>query len=206
MIQGIAVFGLNGGGKSTLSHSLAGQIGYYEMDVEDYYFPAQRKSRRAALEADCLTEGEPFDKLPFSEPKSKEEVQSALLEDIKIHQNFILSGVTMDWKDEILSRIELAFWIQTPLEERLKRIQAREEKRFGKRVLPGGDMFLQQMKFRKQVEQREPGLVEQSAQKLRCPVIILDGTLEIAKNVAAMLEALKERGELCQKPEYQELS
>lgn len=36
MIQGIAIFGLNGGGKSTLVHALAKQIGYYEMDVEDY--------------------------------------------------------------------------------------------------------------------------------------------------------------------------
>jgi adenylate kinase family enzyme len=35
MIQGIAIFGLNGGGKSTLTYDLAKQIGYFEMDVED---------------------------------------------------------------------------------------------------------------------------------------------------------------------------
>jgi len=50
MIQGISIFGLNGGGKSTLTHALAKQIGYFEMDVEDYYFPEHRESRKYALE------------------------------------------------------------------------------------------------------------------------------------------------------------
>ena len=36
MVQGIAIFGLNGGGKSTLAHAVAKQTGYFEMDVEDY--------------------------------------------------------------------------------------------------------------------------------------------------------------------------
>lgn len=30
MVQGIAIFGLNGGGKSTLAHALAKQIGYFD--------------------------------------------------------------------------------------------------------------------------------------------------------------------------------
>ena len=50
MIHGIAIFGLNGGGKSTLAHALAKQTGYFEMDMEDYYFPEQRESRKQALE------------------------------------------------------------------------------------------------------------------------------------------------------------
>ena len=148
MIRGIAIFGLNGGGKSTLTHALANQIDCYEMDVEDYYFPEQRESRIWALENNCIFDTEHRDELPFSKPRTKSEVESAILEDIKTHPKFIVSGVTMNWSDEILSRIDIAFWVQTPLEERLKRIQAREEKRFGARVLNGGDMFSQQMEFR----------------------------------------------------------
>ena len=37
-------------GKSTLTHALAKQIGCFEMDVEDYYFPEHRESRKYALE------------------------------------------------------------------------------------------------------------------------------------------------------------
>ncbi|MDY3274855.1 MAG: hypothetical protein SOX33_03545 [Agathobacter sp.] len=55
MVQGIAIFGLNGGGKSTLAHALAKQTGYFEMDVEDYYFPEQKKSRKWALDKSGMT-------------------------------------------------------------------------------------------------------------------------------------------------------
>jgi adenylate kinase family enzyme len=128
MIQGIAIFGLNGGGKSTLTHALAKQIAYYEMDVEDYYFPEQRESRKWALENNSVIDTEHLDELPFSNPRTKSKVQTAIMENIKTHPRFIISGVTMNWSDVILSRIDIAFWVQTPLEESLKRIQARKKK------------------------------------------------------------------------------
>ena len=44
IMNGISLFGPNGSGKSTLVHALEKRIDYFEMDVEDYYFPEQRKS------------------------------------------------------------------------------------------------------------------------------------------------------------------
>lgn len=190
MIQGIAILGLNGGGKSTLAHALAKQTGYFEMDVEDYYFPKQSTSRKWALDHNSMVNTEHWGELPFSNPRTKSEVQAALIEDIKSHPKFILSGVTMNWSDEILSHIAIAFQIQTPLEERLKRIQAREEKRFGARVLAGGDMFMQQTEFRKMVEKRDSKAVEESTRKLNCPVIVIDGTLSVAENIMKMTNYL----------------
>lgn len=190
MIRGIAVFGLNGGGKSTLAHALAKQTGYYEMDAEDYYFPEQRASRKWALENDSIMDGEYAGNLPFSNPRTKSEVQATLMADIKAHPNFILSGVTLNWSDEILSRIDIAFWVQTPLQERLRRIQSREEKRFGTRVLVGGDMFIQQKEFRRTVKNRDEKTVEESAGKLSCPIIVIDGTLPVMGNVAKIIDCL----------------
>ena len=191
MIQGIAVFGLNGGGKSTLTHALAKQIGYFEMDVEDYYFPQQRESRKWALENRSVIENDQSDELPFSNPRTKSEVQTAILENIKIHPRFIISGVTMNWCDEILSSIDIAFWVQTPLEERLKRIQAREEKRFGARVLDGGDMYEQQMEFREMVKNRNLNEVQECTTKLGCPVIVIDGTLSVIHNLENIINNLR---------------
>jgi len=190
MIQGIAIFGLNGGGKSTLTHALAKQIGCFELDVEDYYFPEQRESRKWALENNSVIDTEHLDELPFSNSRTKCEVQTAIMENIKTHPRFIISGVTMNWSDEILSRIDIAFLVQTPLEERLKRIQAREEKRFGARVLDSGDMFAQQMEFRKVVKNRESKAVEECAMKLGCPVIVIDGTLSVIHNLEKIIDNL----------------
>lgn len=190
MINGIAVFGLNGSGKSTLTHALSKQISYLEMDVEDYYFPQQRESRRSALENNSVIENDQLDELPFSNPRTKNEVQIAILENIKILPRFIISGVTMDWCDEILSRIDIAYWVQTPLEERLKRIQTREEKRFGARVLDGGDMYDQQMEFREMVKNRNLDEVEECAMKLSCPVIVIDGTLSVIHNLEKITHSI----------------
>lgn len=190
MVQGIAVFGLNGGGKSTLTHALAKAMGYFEMDVEDYYFPDQKESRQWDLENRDVINTWHMGTLPFSNPRSKSEIQSIILGDIKAHPKFILSGVTMNWNDEILSQINIAFWVQTPLDERLKRIKVREERRFGPRVLFGGDMYNQQMAFRNVVANRDLKLVEESATKICCPIIVVDGTLSVVKNVKKIMDYL----------------
>lgn len=191
MLQGIVIFGLNGGGKSTLTHALAKRIDYFEMDVEDYYFPEQKKSRKWALENNSVIATEHLGELPFSKPREKSEVQAAILEDIKAHPKFILSGVTMNWNKDIMACIDIAFWVQTPLEERLKRIQAREEKRFGARVHAGGDMYEQQVQFRKVVENRDSKAVEECAKKFNCPVIVLDGILPVEENLEKIIDNLK---------------
>lgn len=128
--------------------------------------------------------------MPFSNSRLKREVQTAILDDIHVHHEFILSGVTMNWNDEILSHIDIAFLVQAPLEERLKRIQEREVKRFGTRVLAGGDMFTQQMEFREIVKSRDVKSVEECVRKLRCPVIVIDGTLPVAENLEIVLDNL----------------
>ena len=190
MVQGIAVYGLNGGGKSTLTHALAKAIGYFEMDVEDYYFPEQKESRQCALENSDVINTEHMGKLPFSNPRPKNEVESAILDDIEAHPNFILSGVTMNWSDEILSHINIAFGVQAPLENRLKRIKGREESRFGTRVLLGGDMYKQQMEFQNVVASRDSKSVEESVTKLRCPIIIVDGMLSVTNNIQKIMDYL----------------
>lgn len=187
---GIAILGLNGSGKSTLAHALAEQINYFEMDVEDYYFPEQKASRRQALENHRIMHTSDLGDLPFSNPRTRQEVQDVISKDIKTHPQFIISGVTMNWSDEILSYIDIAFLIQTPLEERLRRIQAREEKRFGMRVLAGGDMYTQQINFRNVVKNRDPKSVEESAKKLGCSVIIMDGTRPVAENLERIIDHL----------------
>lgn len=188
MMNGISLFGLNGSGKSTLAHALVKRINYFEMDVEDYYFPEQRKSRRWAMDNDNIIVTEHLGKIPFSIPRTKEEVQNALMKDMQIHHKFIISGVTMNWNEDILSRIDIAFWVRTPLEERLKRIKMREEKRFGERVLPGGDMYIQQMEFREVVENRDSKTVEESAKRLKCPIVVLDGTISVEENLETIME------------------
>lgn len=188
MARGIAIIGLNGSGKSTLNHLLCKELGCFEMDVEDYYFPAQKAHRQRALEH---SEVEPLAAMPYAGEVSQQEVEAALLRDVEAHPQFVLSCVRMNWCEALLSQIDVAFLLQAPLETRLERIRSREEKRFGARARPGGDMFRRQESFRELVKKRDPAMVEESAKRLHCPVIVLDGTRPLEENLRVMLEYLR---------------
>ena len=189
LLNGIAIVGLNGSGKSTLAHALAKELGYWEMDVEDYYFPDQRASRRSALEGLPILRDEKA-AVPFSAPIPKPEAEAAILADMEKHPRFVFSGVALDWEPRILSYIEIVFFLQVPKEERIRRIHEREEKRFGPRVLPGGDMFAQQAAFLRTVSSREERMVPDSLAGLTCPIVPLDGTLPVSEMIRQMLKKL----------------
>lgn len=190
MIRGIAIMGLNGCGKSTLAHALSKKLDFYEMDVEDYYFPEQKNSRQAILEHQYDVKCEYKGELPYSMPRSAKEVQEMLRKDIEKHPKFIISGVTMNWEEDILSVIDVAFILDVPADERVKRVQHREEIRFGSRVMSGGDMYEQQKGFREIIGNRGIERVEESANKLHCRKVRLDGTKSIEENVEVIMKTL----------------
>ncbi|MBP5178737.1 MAG: AAA family ATPase [Lachnospiraceae bacterium] len=183
MREGIAIVGLNGSGKSTLGHALAKKLGYYEIDVEDYYFPEQRESRRAALDGNYEVNCDYLGEIPYSVSRSKEEVELAIAKEIATHPKYIATGVTMNWSPEVLSTIKIVFWLKTDTDERMRRVKDREEKRWGSRVSEGGDMYEQQLSFRNLIAGFTETKVADSVAKIGCKVIELDGTLPVKENV-----------------------
>lgn len=183
MREGIAIVGLNGSGKSTLGHALAKELSYYEIDVEDYYFPEQKESRRAALDGEYGDSLDYLGDMPYSVSRTKEEVEEGIAKDIAAHPRYILTGVTINWSEEILSTIKKVFWLKTGTDERVRRVKDREEKRWGDRVAEGGDMYEQQKSFRELIAGFTDEKVKDSIGKINCGVIELDGTLPVHRNV-----------------------
>ena len=191
MAEGIAIVGLNGSGKSTLGHALAKELNYYEIDVEDYYFPEQKESRRAALDGKYGDSYDYLGDMPYSVARTKEEVEEGIAKDIAAHPRYVLTGVTVNWREEILSTIKVVFWLKTGTDERVRRVKNREEKRWGDRVAEGGDMYDQQLSFRKLIAGFSEDKVKDSIGNVSCEVIELDGTLSVKKNVEIIKERLE---------------
>ena len=190
MYNGIAIIGLNGAGKSTLAHVLAKKLHYFEIDVEDYYFPAQRSSRINALEGKTSADA---NFIPYLSPKAKSEVEFAIRKDINCNPQFVLSGVTLNWSESILSQIDIVFYLHVPLNERLQRIRSREAQRFGSRILPGGDMYDQHIEFLNKVENRSEQEITRSLENLSCPVVNVEKLLPLRNDtlVKYFLGAIK---------------
>lgn len=87
---------------------------------------------------------------------------------------------------------DVAFILEVPTDERVRRVQQREEIRFCSRVMLGGDMYEQQKEFRNIIANRSSQSVEESANKIQCKKVKLDGTKSIDENVDIVLKVLEE--------------
>lgn len=125
-------------------------------------------------------------------PRSTKEVQEMIRNDIEKHPQFVISGVTMNWDEDIFSVIDVAFILGVPAEERVKRVQHQEEVRFGSRVMSGGDMYEQQKEFREIIGNRSNERVEERANRLHCNRVRLDGTKSIEDSISRIMCVLEE--------------
>ena len=171
-LHGIILLGANGSGKSTLGHELGCVLNFAHFDVEEYYFYKTN--------------------IPYTAMRPEKERREMLLSDIRKHGNFIVSGDISDWGDEFLTVFDLAVFLTAPKEIRIKRIENREYKRWGDRVLAGGDMYESQMEFRQFAALRDVALIEQRASMYACPIIHVDGTVDLQTNAANIVECFHE--------------
>ena len=77
MGTGIQICGLNGCGKSTLGRALAERIGFYFIDNENLFF-----SRSNTDES-------------YMNPKSRQEAELLLVEEVRKHPNFVFAVVLL---------------------------------------------------------------------------------------------------------------
>ena len=170
MGTGIQICGLNGCGKSTLGKALAKALGYHFIDNEGLYFAGKEGTST------------------YSNPRTRDEVERLLLEEIHAHPNFVFAAVRGYYP---AVRYDYVVVIQVPKEERLRRVRNRSFGQFGSRMLPGGDLYEQEEAFFRMVSQREDTLVENWLRTLQCPVIRVDGTKPVAENVARIIDLIK---------------
>ena len=151
--MGILVCGLNGSGKSTLGRALAAALRLRFLDSEDLYFPDGR----------------------FDAPRTREEFLAAL--DAATREgDFVFASVKGNAVQALHERISLAIWVDVPRETRLQRVRERSFRRFGERMLPGGDLHAAEEKFFAQVASRSDEEMRAWAAQLPWPVLRVDGT------------------------------
>jgi adenylate kinase family enzyme len=170
----IIVCGGNGAGKSTLGKALAQALGFVFMDVEDYYFPQN--------DADYK----------YDTVRTREQVNALLLDDMKKHQQFVLASVKGNFDENVRAMLNRAVYLHVPKDVRMQRVYDRSFRKFGDRMLHGGDLYEREQRFLDMVRQRPENEVLESLRSLNIPIIQLDGTLPIETNVQAAVKLLAE--------------
>ncbi len=170
--MGILICGLNGCGKSTLGKMLAGHLGWEFIDNEDLYFPK--------------TDPGYF----FSAPRSREEVIRLLEEKIEAGPRFVFASVKGDYGDKLLAALEYIVLLEVPKEIRSRRVRERSFRRFGERMLPGGDLYEKETTWFRLTDLRGEDYTERWLETVKCPVIRLDGTVPVCQNLETLVSIL----------------
>ncbi len=173
MGTGIIICGLNGAGKSTLGKAFAEKLHFYFIDNEDLYFP---KTDPTYI---------------YAAPRTREEVEKLLLDEIEKHENFVFASVKGDYGENIYPFFQYAVLIDVPKDIRIERVRNRSFQKFGNRMLLGGDLYEQEERFFDFVKSRAENTVEQWIQSLECPIIRIDGTKPIDENINLVIEQIQ---------------
>ena len=173
MGTGIIVCGLNGAGKSTLGKALAKKLDFYFIDNEDLYFPKTD-----------------FNYI-YSFPRTHEEVEKLLFNEIKAHENFVFASVKGDYGEAIYPFFQYIILIDAPKDIRIQRVKNRSFQKFGNRMLLGGDLYEQEERFFALVKSRPENTVEEWVQCLKCPIVRIDGTKPIGENTDFIINQMR---------------
>ncbi|QLY39702.1 AAA family ATPase [Hujiaoplasma nucleasis] len=123
----INIFGSSGSGTTTLAKSLSEIYDFYHIDIDDIMWEKTDP--------------------PFTIRRDNQVIKKDMHEILKNHQNTIISGAIVNIYDELKENIDLYIYMNLDIETRIKRINRRELNRFGKRVLPGGDLYDKHQEF-----------------------------------------------------------
>ena len=170
--MGILICGLNGTGKSTLGRILADRMGYEFIDNEDLFFP----------KTDPL--------YTFSSPRSEEEVIRLLEDKISGNNRFVFAAVKGNYGGRLIALLDYIVLIEVSKQIRSNRVRDRSYQKFGDRILPGGDLYEKENKWFSLTDNRPDTYVTDWLETLDRPVIRIDGTLPVEKNVNYLVSVL----------------
>jgi adenylate kinase family enzyme len=123
----INIFGSSGSGTTSLAKKIAEDQNFFHIDVDDLMWE----------------NSDP----PFTIRRDNFTIKTLIQKHLNQHKDAIISGSLVNIYDELKSDIDLFIYMNLDIETRIKRINQRELKRFGKRVLPGGDLFQKHQDF-----------------------------------------------------------
>ena len=169
MPKGIILLGPSGSGKTTLGKLVAGRLGVAFLDIDDYIW---RKDTA----------------IPYTVMYSRAEKIKRLMDAVEKSGEFVMAGSMNSFHEHFDPFFLLAVYLTADENLRVNRVHDRELAEFGKRILPGGDMFEAHQAFLRDSAGYDHGTASCSSEQhelwisqLTCPILRLDGGEDLEK-------------------------
>ncbi|MBQ2931158.1 MAG: AAA family ATPase [Clostridia bacterium] len=170
--MGLIICGMNGSGKSTLGRALAEHLGWRFIDNEDLYFPKTDPNH------------------PYAAERTQAEVERLLLEEIRRDDHFVFAAVRGNYGEAVLPYYKAAVLVEVPRDIRLQRVRERSYRKFGARMMPGGDLYESEKRFYDLIAARPEDYATRWLETMKIPLLRVDGTKPVGENVAIIADWL----------------
>ena len=171
--MGVIICGMNGSGKSTFGRALAEQMNWRFLDNEDLYFPKTDPEH------------------PFAVERTQDEVERLLLAEVQQDNCFVFAAVRGNYGEAVLPYYQAAVLVEVPREIRLQRVWERSYRRFGERMLPGGDLYESEKRFYDLIAARPEDYATRWLDTVDIPVLRVDGTRSVGENMILITDWLR---------------
>lgn len=174
----IHIFGASGSGTTTLGKKICDELGYTQMDTDDYFWmPTESK---------------------FTHKRPRKERIELMKNDINKSENVVISGSLTDWGGELIPYFTLAIRIEMKQSVRIERLVKREKERYGSRIEIGGDMYQQHIDFIEWAKSYDNGgmdirskaMHDELQKSFPCKILYLDGENKLDDNFEKVLKVL----------------
>lgn len=176
MPKGIIILGPAGAGKTTLGSLVALNLGIVLLDIDEYIW---RKDTD----------------IPYTVMYSKKEKIDRLMKAVKDVKEFVMSGSMNSFHEYFDPMFLLAVYLTADSQVRAERVHNRELKKFGNRILPGGDMYQMHQAFLEDVAKYNDSTGscnnhqhELWLSQLMCHIIRLDGRERVEINAEIVID------------------
>lgn len=174
----IHILGASGAGTSTLARELAGRLATQAFDADDFYW-------------------HPTDP-PFRRKRTRDARVALMQEVFAPRSDWVLAGSLSGWGDALIPRFTHVVFLTLDPAHRLARLRARERRRYGAAIGPGGALEHDHRAFldyamgydADDFTGRSRLKHELWLAELPCPVIRLDGAPPPAALAGQVIEAL----------------
>ena len=120
------------------------------------------------------------------------------MEAVEKTKEFVMAGSMNSFHEYFDPMFLLAIYLTADPNVRVKRIHEREQKEFGDRILPGGDMYEEHQQFLNDAANYDGNAVscnksqhELWMNQIGCPVLELDGEDSVEENAKVIIETYR---------------
>ncbi len=171
MIKHIHIFGASGSGTTTLGKRISAELGFNHLDTDNYYW-------------------EPTNP-PYQIIRALDKRKELLDRDLKLHDRWVLSGSLCGWGDYLINDFDLAIFLYIPKKVRMKRLEEREKKLYGDKILKGHEqheIYLKLMKWAAEYDEggldiRSKALHYQWMEKLKCKTLRIEEVISMEEKM-----------------------